>query len=96
MTCSPAQLSANRANALRSTGPKTDEGKARSRANALKHGLTGEGIVLPTEDAEAVAGRFRRLREELRPGSELAEALVGRVAMLTADYCSGRPRASTP
>ena len=37
---SPARLAANRANALRSTGPRTAEGKARSSQNATTHGLT--------------------------------------------------------
>jgi len=83
MTCSPAQLAANRLNALKSTGPRTEQGKKASRANAVKHGLTGAGVALPTEDAEAVAGRFRRLRDELSPSSELAEVLVERVAMLS-------------
>ena len=83
MTCSAAQLAANRANAQKSTGPKSAEGKERSRANSCKHGLTGDGIVLLTEDAEAVAGRFDRLKAELRPSNELAEALVERVALMT-------------
>jgi hypothetical protein len=49
MPCSPARLLANQTNARLSTGPKTVEGKARSRGNALKHGLTGQGVVLPDE-----------------------------------------------
>ena len=39
------QIEANRRNALTSTGPRTDAGKAASRGNALVHGLTGEGGV---------------------------------------------------
>ena len=43
------QVAANRENSKRSTGPKTTHGKAVSRRNALSHGLSGEGIVLPDE-----------------------------------------------
>ena len=52
MPCSPEQLAANRRNAARSTGPKTEEGKEISRRNGLKHGLTGEGAVLTEADAD--------------------------------------------
>src|SRR5256885_551006 len=55
MPASAAQIAANRRNSQLSTGPKTDEGKARSRRNALKHGLTGEGVALPDEAAAEVA-----------------------------------------
>lgn len=44
---SERKLQANRANAKRSTGPKTDAGKAASRRNALKHGILGCSIDLP-------------------------------------------------
>src|SRR5260370_25219999 len=43
----------NRANAQKSTGPRTEAGKQRSKLNALRHGLTGQTIVLPTEDHSA-------------------------------------------
>src|ERR1700681_782409 len=46
------QFEANRRNALRSTGPKTENGKRQSRANAVRHGLTAETVVGSLEDAE--------------------------------------------
>ena len=83
MACSPARLLANRANAQRSKGPVTPEGKARSRANAVKHGLTGAGIALPTEDAAEVERRFTAMERELKPEGELGSYLVRRVAGLS-------------
>jgi hypothetical protein len=46
------QLEANRRNALRSTGPKTEAGKQTSRCNAVRHGLTAETVIGALEDAE--------------------------------------------
>ena len=46
------QIEANRRNALKSTGPTTDEGKERSRWNAVRHGLTAETIIAGLEDAD--------------------------------------------
>src|SRR6266567_9478057 len=46
------QLEANRRNALRSTGPRTENGKQQSRRNALKHGLTAETVIEPLENPE--------------------------------------------
>jgi hypothetical protein len=47
---SPAQINANRANALKSTGPRSIEGKSASRFNALKHGIDAASVVIPGED----------------------------------------------
>jgi hypothetical protein len=44
---SPKQAAANKANAQRSTGPRSGEGKSRSRANAIKHGLAVPASALP-------------------------------------------------
>src|SRR5262245_1218153 len=46
------QIEANRRNALSSTGPKTEDGKRRSRQNAVRHGLTSETVIAALEDIE--------------------------------------------
>jgi hypothetical protein len=46
------QIEANRRNALKSTGPTTDEGKESSRCNAVRHGLTAETVIADLENAE--------------------------------------------
>lgn len=80
---SAARMAANRRNAQQSTGPRTPEGKERSRANAVKHGLTGAGIALPKEDRAVVQARFLAIQEELAPSTVLGAALVHQVALMT-------------
>jgi len=46
----PSQIAANKANALKSTGPRTDAGKLLSRDNALKHALASRHLILEEED----------------------------------------------
>src|SRR5271167_5089691 len=46
------QIAANRLNALRSTGPRTQDGKQQSRRNGLRHGLTAETVIDALEDTE--------------------------------------------
>jgi len=58
----PAQIAANRRNALKSTGPRTAAGKAASSRNGLRHGLTSRRAVVRGEDAQD----FERFRAELR------------------------------
>ena len=83
-TTSPARLAANQRNALKSTGPKSPEGKAASRLNAFKHGLAGEGILLaPGEDAALVEHRAGVFTRELGAVGELGELLAHRAALLS-------------
>ena len=94
MAISEAMRRANRANALRSTGPRSERGKARSRLNAAKHGLTGRGVVLPQEDhprfvalEAALAERFAAAQADERGCiREIAAALwrLGRVPLAEA------------
>jgi hypothetical protein len=83
MVCSPEQLASNRKNAAKSTGPKTTEGKANSRRNSLKHGLTGEGVVVPDEDRGVIDERFEAFAADLKPKSPVAHFLVMRAALLS-------------
>src|SRR5713226_10294359 len=46
------QIEANRRNAIRSTGPSTEEGKRQSRRNAVRHGLCAETVIEVVEDVE--------------------------------------------
>lgn len=74
---------ANRANAAKSTGPKTPEGKRISRRNALSHGFTATTLLLEGEDKEMFAALRLGLMEELEPESilemEMADRLIGLV-----------------
>jgi hypothetical protein len=63
----PAQILANRANAQKSTGPRSDEGKAASRFNALKHGLDAQSIILPGEDPADYEALARDYDRSFRP-----------------------------
>jgi hypothetical protein len=97
MPASPAQIRANQANAAHSTGPKTPEGKEKSRQNAVKHGLTGAGVVVPPDDAVEVDRRFKAFREELQPAGMLGLTLVRRAALLAVrmEKCSEIEMAAT-
>ena len=76
---SERQIAANRANALHSTGPKTPEGKAAVRHNALRHGLLARDVVLPEEDLDAFEDLLNQVRAELSPVGRIEELLVDRI-----------------
>ena len=78
MAATPAQIRANRLNAARSTGPKSVEGKEAARRNALKHGLTGGGVVIPGEDEQEVTIRVAALEAQLVPDGDVLTALLVR------------------
>ncbi len=84
MSCSPARLASNRRNAQESTGPKSAEGKAASRLNALRHGMAGAGDVLaPGEDARLVASRAAAFTREFGAVDEMGRILAHRAALLS-------------
>ena len=73
---SEAQLAANRANAQHSTGPTTPAGQARSSMNALKHGLTGKTVVLPSESLEDYTHHLETYINKFRPANDDEMRLV--------------------
>ena len=82
-----AQIQANRRNAQRSTGPKTDEGKARVRRNAFKHGMTARTImpVLPQEDPKELEDRTQQAITAVKPRNPLELDLVCRAVRLAGE-----------
>jgi hypothetical protein len=70
----------NRANAQYSTGPRTQAGKQRTRLNALRHGLTGQTVVLPSEDHAAYQRHSQAFLDEYQPKGateiQLAQSLI--------------------
>jgi hypothetical protein len=76
------QIEANRRNAARSTGPRTRQGKLRSRRNALRHGLTAEIVAESFEVAHEFEALEAALIADYDPQSTLEFQLVGRIASL--------------
>jgi hypothetical protein len=83
------QIAANQRNAQKSTGPRTEEGKKASRANALEHGLAGESDLAPPGQVEAMLKRCEEWRATLAPGNAVERDLVTLAAgaSLRAEWC---------
>jgi len=75
------QIRANRSNAQRSTGPKTPEGKERTRFNALIHGLRAESAVIPGEDQAKFDQLLERLSAAWTPQDDMEKSLVEQIAV---------------
>jgi hypothetical protein len=73
-------LNAYRANAQLSTGPKTDAGKAKVSLNAVKTGLTGRTVLLPSDDVAAYEAAVLRFTDRWHPETEEECILVQALA----------------
>jgi hypothetical protein len=78
---SQKQLAANRRNALKSTGPKTPEGKAVVRLNALRHGLRSRSLLLPGENIEELRQLCADLEADWQPRNRTEQLLVEQMAL---------------
>ncbi len=82
-----AQIEANRRNSQRSTGPKTNGGKARVRRNDLKHGLATFTIMptLSQENPKRLDGRTQEWIDDVQPQNAIERDLTAQAARLTLD-----------
>jgi hypothetical protein len=80
---SQAKIEANRRNSLKSTGPKTPEGLARSSMNALKHGMRSKKQALLDEDSYAFENRLHKWVSIADPEDDVGEFLVHQYVSLS-------------
>jgi hypothetical protein len=76
------QWQANRLNAFKSTGPRTEEGKRMSRRNALRHGLTAETVIDGLEASEDYRGFEAAIIADYDAETAVGRELVLRLASL--------------
>ena len=76
------QIKANQANAQKSTGPTSEEGKATSSMNAVKHGLTAKFPLLPGEDPAEFEGLLQTLQTEFVPLNWYDRVRIEELALL--------------
>jgi hypothetical protein len=75
-----AQITANIANAQKSTGATTEKGKYRTRLNAYRHGLTGQICILTADEHEAFEKHCAGIRDSLQPVGALEIELAQSIA----------------
>src|SRR5271163_4939264 len=76
------QIEANRRNSRKSTGPTTEQGKQRSRCNAVRHGLTADTVIGTLEDAEDYKAFEATITADYDAQSAVERELVLRLASL--------------
>ncbi|HEY3835861.1 MAG TPA: hypothetical protein VGL72_04795 [Bryobacteraceae bacterium] len=77
----PKQIEANRANAKKSTGPLTTEGKVKASLNAVSHGLTSGVHFLKDEDPKEFQALLADLNADHEPATHTEQILVEKMAL---------------
>ena len=72
---SELKIETNRANAQFSTGPRTEEGKARSAQNACKHGLTAQQLLIKPEEREDFEQILAHYQSQIDPHGPIQQTL---------------------
>ena len=84
---------ANRRTCLKSTGPRTPEGRAVSRMNALKHGLASKEVLVRgsagRESGRELAKWHERFHTQLKPVGPIEELLVDQISDVAHGGCAG-------
>lgn len=76
------KILANRENAKRSTGPRSEEGKSFSRRNALKHGLRADNIITVGENKAEFEEFNLAMTKELKPFDMISMQIVNRIIVV--------------
>src|ERR1700682_751522 len=76
MAISEAQLAANQANAQKSTGPRTPEGKKISRLNGIRHRVTQQVMIMPEPEMRAYLDFHKEQQEAHKPADPIEKQLV--------------------
>src|SRR5882762_214797 len=79
----PNRAETNRENARKSTCPRTEAGKQRCSLNALRHGLTGQTVVLPSDDLAAYKRHCQEFLDQYQPNNKLETHLTQTIADLS-------------
>jgi hypothetical protein len=79
---SEAQLRANRLNAQKSTGPRTEAGKQRASLNATRHGLTAQVLTLTAEELKALQALIVDFEKQYQPATTQEKHLVHMLGQL--------------
>jgi hypothetical protein len=77
------QIAANRRNASKSTGPRTDEGKQSSRGNAVRHGLTADTVIGTLKDAED----YKAFEAAITPDYDAQSAIERELVLGSLAFC---------
>jgi hypothetical protein len=77
----PNQIRANRANALRSTGPVTEKGKQIASRNSIRHGMVSQTVVLEGESQDRFIDLLTSLTLQLKPRNDAEAAIIETMAI---------------
>ncbi len=73
------QILSNRQNSRKSTGPRSEDGRARSRMNALRHGILSKQLLIPGEIEAELHDLWLRLYDDFQPQGTLEDEVLDQI-----------------